>query len=448
MNMRQEAEFDIIRNVLCIVIVCVMFGIFSENAAQAKTAAKWNKGTVTVTKGIYTFKAHLSKNKKNAWIYNITSSKKNKANALVFPKKIKGAKLTRIMSDESTYDDNEFYQNIFGEWVEPAHNVDGSNAVCRKIKKISIPDTVEDIGSCSLGGLNSVESITLPKSLKRLGGCAFMGTNALKSITVPAGFEGDISNGFTGNKKLESITIHEQNKVYSSEKGVLYNKDKTKVLWIPPVLKEVRIAETVTEIGDFAFYFSQADYIYIPASVKKISYNAFWASKCRPVIELDANNPVYKQDGNTIYKDSDKSLLLVVADNKGQVTISERVTFIKSSSRIVGDFHIVHIPASIEKVTYYWTEMCDHFYYYEDEDDEDEDDYDEEDRVYIHVKTPPIVVNKKGVPYPKKDIYDEEICGYAELYVPKESLKAYKKWSSGAEFKAYMDDTAEKKDII
>ncbi len=91
---------------------------------------------------------------------------------------------------------------------------------------------------------------------------------------------------------LVSITVDEDNESYSSDKGVLYDKDVKTLLQYPLSKQRYVIPETVTAIGDCAFANAGAalkadgaqasgkyiTYISIPSNVKTIGNAAFWKS--------------------------------------------------------------------------------------------------------------------------------------------------------------------------
>lgn len=63
---------------------------------------------------------------------------------------------------------------------------------------------------------------------------------------------------FSGSGALKSINVSEDNPVYSSENGILYNKDKTKLLVYPmgKIGTKFEVPDHVKEIGIFAFYYN------------------------------------------------------------------------------------------------------------------------------------------------------------------------------------------------
>ncbi len=85
---------------------------------------------------------------------------------------------------------------------------------------------------------------------------------------------------FVNSYKLHTIKVSKRNSNFCSENGVLFSKDKTKLITYPTGKKAVayEIPNSVKEIGRNAFSLSKLKYITIPKSVKKIGQNAFWRS--------------------------------------------------------------------------------------------------------------------------------------------------------------------------
>lgn len=129
---------------------------------------------------------------------------------------------------------------------------------------VAVPYTVTDIGTQFSGckNLTSVTSISSNalsgcESLQRLGLLTVKSlpsrllndcTN-LKEIIIP-NIKGELyTSVFANCDKLEIIDAGNYCENYSSVDGVLYNKDKTEIVYVPNGLKVLNIPETVTEIG-------------------------------------------------------------------------------------------------------------------------------------------------------------------------------------------------------
>ncbi|WP_044974613.1 leucine-rich repeat domain-containing protein [Ruminococcus sp. HUN007] len=124
------------------------------------------------------------------------------------------------------------------------------------------------------------KDITLPEGVKSIGEDVF--SEHLVNLTLPASFEEFTTDEpFVNCSKLKSLTVAEGNEKYSSENGILYNKDKS-VLLIYPQAKEDEKAV-------------------LPSSVKAIAVSAFCYNEHLKTIDLSSAEAVgdYAFDGCT-----------------------------------------------------------------------------------------------------------------------------------------------------
>lgn len=140
----------------------------------------------------------------------------------------------------------------------------------------SIPESVTCIASDAFGG-SRLTSVTIPESVTSIRLGAFFGCNGLTSITIPKSVVsiGDLALADCAN--LSSIYADEENTVYTSVDGILFNKEKTTLVVYPSGRKTTsyRIPEGVTSIGDYAFDGSGLTSVTIPGSVTSIGSSAF-----------------------------------------------------------------------------------------------------------------------------------------------------------------------------
>ncbi len=103
---------------------------------------------------------------------------------------------------------------------------------CSNLQSVNLPDSVEELGSLAFGNCSSLESIALSKNIKS-----------------------DFNRWFENSPSISSITIGEENTIYSAEEGVLYNKDKTKIIYFAGNTgrSSFTIPTTITEVGRNAF---------------------------------------------------------------------------------------------------------------------------------------------------------------------------------------------------
>ena len=160
---------------------------------------------------------------------------------------------------------------------------------------IEIKQGTKTIADSAFFGCPSLTSITIPDSITSMGYGVFSGINELVITGSIAGYE---YNATAGVKNLilekdvidtdinfdnlfntiENITVSEENAVYSSIDGVLFNKDKTELIRYPRGKKETsyKIPNGVTSISDHAFYgCSSLTNVTIPDSVTSIREHAF-----------------------------------------------------------------------------------------------------------------------------------------------------------------------------
>lgn len=66
------------------------------------------------------------------------------------------------------------------------------------------------------------------------GNYAFKGCSSLKSINIPKNVSYIADTTFIGCTSLQNINVDPENNYYSSENGILYNKEKTEVILYYP----------------------------------------------------------------------------------------------------------------------------------------------------------------------------------------------------------------------
>ena len=156
----------------------------------------------------------------------------------------------------------------------------GSSAFynCSGLKSIEIPSEVKDIYDETFSGCSSLTSIEIPNSVTSIGADAFLGCSSLTSIEIPNSVTSIGDDAFLGCSSLENINVEDNNQNFISIDGVLYNKDKTKIIHYPKKssIKDYIIPNSITSIGDNVFSgCSNLRSVTIPNSVTSIGQNAF-----------------------------------------------------------------------------------------------------------------------------------------------------------------------------
>ena len=157
----------------------------------------------------------------------------------------------------------------------------GSSAFegCTGLTSVTIPDSVTSIGSSAFAGCTGLTSITIPDSVTSIGGSAFYNCGSLTSVTIGNGVASISYNKvFISCDKLSQINVKPGNLLYSSVDGVLFSKDKTKLIKYPQGKAETSytVPDGVTSIVEYAFRdCNSLTSITIPDSVATMDDYAF-----------------------------------------------------------------------------------------------------------------------------------------------------------------------------
>ena len=227
-----------------------------------------------------------------------------------------------------------------------------------KITKVIISDGITRIGNEAFYHCNNLTQVQMPKSVTSIGKNAFRFCQKLTSIRIPENvtYIGDYAFGdcwelpsvalyrkvahlgtavFDRCQALTEISVESTNPYYSSENGILFNKDKTalirypteggkKTYFIPNTvtviesgafdacsnLEYIVIPSSVTTIGNFVF---NGCYnlisLSIPGSVTSIGWDAFFSCASLTEVNVDITNPKYASQDGVFFTKGNKTLL-------------------------------------------------------------------------------------------------------------------------------------------
>ena len=113
---------------------------------------------------------------------------------------------------------------------------------------------ISRIGDEAFENCISLGEITIPDSVISIGNSAFSMCTGLMEIAIPDSVTSIGENIFESCLRLTTISVSENNLVYSSQDGVLFNKARDELIRCPQGKKgSYTIPDSVTIIGDFAF---------------------------------------------------------------------------------------------------------------------------------------------------------------------------------------------------
>jgi hypothetical protein len=144
----------------------------------------------------------------------------------------------------------------------------------------TIPNSVTTIDSLAFA-YSSLASVTIPNSVTTIKDYAFF-QSSLTSVSIPDSVTSIEEKAFCSFSSLITINVSGNNSAYSSQDGVLYNKDKTTLIQYPNGKTDTTftIPNDVTRIGENAFYYCEnITSVNIPESVTSIGNFAFFDCK-------------------------------------------------------------------------------------------------------------------------------------------------------------------------
>ncbi len=167
---------------------------------------------------------------------------------------------------------------------------------CFSLKEVTLPEELpETYYPADFPGIFTnefrycfnLESITLPKDAEIIQDGAFEDCRKLKTVTIPQNVHIMTGSAFKNSSAFESISVDEKNTSFSaSSDGILFNKDKTKLVYYPANKPATvyAVPASVKVIGEYAFSNIQnLASIVIPASVEEIESYAFHSFNLRDI---------------------------------------------------------------------------------------------------------------------------------------------------------------------
>ena len=185
-------------------------------------------------------------------------------------------------------------------------------------------------------------SYTMPETLQSVYYYAFRNAQGLTEINVGDTMQYLRQDYFTNNPALKAINVDENNQWYTSINGVLYNKDKTRLYYVPDAyVGDVTIPDTVTNIdGQYTFNnCTGIKKLTIPASVTGISDSTFDYVKSITEFVIDSENTKV-QSVNGCMMNLAKDYIYAIPKGAATVTLPENIV---STDRI-RDYAFINCP--------------------------------------------------------------------------------------------------------
>ncbi len=253
---------------------------------------------------------------------------------------------------------------------------EGAFEMCSSLTNVTIPSSVTNIWGSAFSGCSSLTEIqvdsnnpcytsdygvllskdqssivcypggkageyTVPSNVRFIGGSAFSQCNRLTEITIHAGVAGIGLEAFCECSNLIAIHVDSNNPYYSSEDGVLFNKDQSSLISCPSgKAGTYKIPDGVINIESWAFGgCNKLTSVTIPDSVTSIGRFSFFG--CNSLTNVDIVKYVARIELSAFERASD----LI------SVTIPDGVTTIEANSFLeCNGLTSVAIPDSVTDI--------------------------------------------------------------------------------------------------
>lgn len=233
---------------------------------------------------------------------------------------------------------------------------------CSELYDVELGESLEEIGIKSFLGCSSLGCINIPDNVVTVDDSAFESCVNIKNVFIPRKVM-EIGEGvFTGCENLKNIVVDEANKYYISVDGILYDWNKTEIIFVPNNISgKVKVPEGIKTIKADAFrskkYITE---ISLPDTVQDIGNNAFMdCINLKNIIvgdniqhigsDIIAGTKIIEDEGyyenNILYLG--KYALNYIQDKGNRLVIKDGTKLISDNCFNSGKFEYVYIPDSV-----------------------------------------------------------------------------------------------------
>ena len=147
---------------------------------------------------------------------------------------------------------------------------------CSKMETVTLSKKLLEINDRTFEYCSSLKEVEIPYGVTSIGDCAFEMCSSLTNIKIPATITNIAPNAFTACTNIVSISVDESNMNYSSEDGVLFNKDKSQLIQFATAKTgDYTVPSSVTVINERAFTESKISSLLFSEGVISINEGAF-----------------------------------------------------------------------------------------------------------------------------------------------------------------------------
>ncbi len=156
------------------------------------------------------------------------------------------------------------------------------------MKNVTFPSTLKKIGKYACSYFGYVENLVIPEGVEEIADEAFIYGENLATVSLPASLKQLGEGAFAYSQKLYQITLNAESTSFTLDDGVLYTKDKTRLLCYPSRLAKdatktsYSVSEGTTQIDATAFaYSTYLKTLSLPSTINRIGYSCLYESSIR-----------------------------------------------------------------------------------------------------------------------------------------------------------------------
>ena len=236
---------------------------------------------------------------------------------------------------------------FYNRWGMPDYNIgDGSGddlndleitdmEVTFEVKKLpEFSYVIADDGeTIDLRAYNRYENdVVIPEEIdgypvSRISDSIFHNFSEMRTITIPSSVTYIEAGTFKECLDLEEIHVADDNEVYMSENGVLYDKTQEAVIKYPRNIRTFELPGTIKSIGSFAFYGCLFTSVEIPENITSIGEYAF--GNCYDMNGIMIPSSVTEIGTGAIYNGQNQTIIYGYASSAAETyAIENNVSFI------------------------------------------------------------------------------------------------------------------------
>jgi hypothetical protein len=218
--------------------------------------------------------------------------------------------------------------------------------------RVVIPEEVTAIGMRAFAGSGgNLTEVVIPNTVKSIGYRAFAGTG-LTEITIPESVA-SIGDAALRADSLKEITVSPKNQSFTSQDGVLFNKDRTTLIEYPSASTRTgyTIPQSVINVGD-AFHSSKnLASITITSNVSNMAGSAFFNNPALTSINVADDNQRFSSENGILFDKAKRVLVRYPEGRRGAYSIPSSVTFIGERAFLnCRNLTDVTVPASVRRI--------------------------------------------------------------------------------------------------